>query len=439
MNYGKYYNGIAQSEYDNGGFHALVGLDIHSKSGTVTCSKAMTNADTTPVVDGTPTCSVTIPDGNSFFAAGTKIFKVTSAGTVTLVHTSGQGLVLGMDYLGTYLYYCTATKIGRQTLANATSEASWSSETDAWGTFTNQKTYKPMVKQNLSLFIGDGKYVAAVDEAGTFSANVLDLEPNQIVTALVPDREYLLIGTIAGTSSDKSGLFLWDTYSSSWTVSDTIDEKGINCFIPADNTIFISAGTVGNIYYWANRAELFTKLQDAGTTVTTGINPYASANLNGLPLFATSRGIFSLGRSDSKMPIAQCIEYVGSEGQGITTSGALTVSGSQVFYGWNKTSTYGIDKLSTNLYSGQIKTPIFLGKATRIKIAYSSLPASTSITCKLSKDGGAYATHTLVKDATNEMAYRSENSIGNKATVQAEITLTASTTTAPTIYDILVE
>ena len=437
--FGDFSKGIGTSEFDQGGFPTLVGIDIHSTPGLATCSKAMEKTSAT-TVSKLCSCRVTLPNGDTLFGdSDGNIFKVTSVGVVSKVHTDSQGAVLGIDYLGSYVYYATASKLGRQGLSNASSEATWSSHNDTFGTFTNSSTYKPMKKCRLSLFIGDGKYVASVDDSGTFSANVLDLEPNQVITALgVANKDYLLIGTISGSAGDKSGLFLWDTFSPTWNDFDEIAEPGINCFIDGDEILFISAGTVGNIYYWSGASAIFfTKLKDGENSVTTSINHYASANLNGLPLLATARGIYSLGRASAKLPIAQVIEYVPSQGQG-TTIGALAVSGSQVFASYQNGSNYGIDKLSTNKYSGKIITPVALGKASYLKVFYSSLPTGTSISARIKNDGGSWATHTLTKDA-NKMSYRSSKIIANKVFTQAEITLNASTTYAPSIFLIQAE
>ena len=438
MNYEKFYNGI-KGKYDQAGFYALRGVDIHTTPGSITSSKAMTKTSAS-VVDATPTCSVVLPNGDSFFATSGsgKIWKCTSTGTVTLVHTNTEGDTRGMGFFNGYLYYASSNKLGRITKAYASSQASWSSQNDTWATFSNNSSYKPMEVHNLSLFIGDGKYVASVDGAGTFSANVLDLETQHTVTALAKWGDYLLIGTYVGSNANQAAIFPWNTYSSSFLAPDYIDEAGVNMFIPADNTLYMQAGTVGNIYYWTGKkAALFTRLKDGANSLTTAINPYGSANLNGLPLISTTKGVYSLGRSDISLPTAQAIEYLSSAT--ITTAGAIETVANQVFLGWKASSSYGIDKLSTNKGTGVIETPLALGKFKSVKVYYDSLPASTSITCKLSKDGGAFASHTLVQDDTDKRLYRSSATIGNKSTLQVQISLVPHTTSAPSIYNIELE
>lgn len=436
-NFGDYHKGIALSKKIKGGFHTLINCDVHSESGSVTGSYALEKASAT-TVDNLPDSRVTLPNGDTFFGTSSsgKIWKVTTAGVVSLVHTDGQGVIFGLGYhsLG-YLYYAGATKLGRIAEANASSEASWSSQTDSWATFTNTNTHCIKMEEiNESLFIPNKSYIAAVNGAGVFEANSLDLPAQHSVTAVYPSATGLLAGTWVGNYCNQAGLFWWDTYSPSWgPAEDLIPEPGVNMFIPGDNVIFIQAGLVGNIYYWSGeKAILFKRLKDADNTVTTGINPYGSANLNGLPLISTIRGIFSLGHGDAELKIAQVIEYVQSPGQG-TTPGAIAVVGSQIFTGWKSGSTYGIDKKSANKANAVIITGQARGKIKTLEVTYDTIPSGTSITARISKDNAAYADHTLEKDDADDRVYQSTLDINSKSSTQAEVTLVASTTTSPTI------
>lgn len=438
MNFGRFQNGIGTSKYDKAGFHTLVGCDIHSVPGSITSSKSMVDADSGGLVDALPTCSTTLPNGDSFFGNedNGKIWKVTSGGAVSLVHTNTEGANFGMEYHDGYLYYWSATELGRIAEANASSESSWTSENDTWNTLTNTNTTTSKgCEQNLSLFVPNGNLIASVDGSQNFQANSLDLQSQHVINAIIPDSIYVLIGTQVGSSNNSAGNFVWDTYSGSWTVDDYIDEIGVNMYIPSDNTTFIQIGTVGNIYYWTGaKAELYTRLKDS-TTFTTSLNPYGSANLNGLPLIATNRGIYSLGKGDARLPIAQVIEYVPSAGQG-TTLGAMQAVGNDVFVGYKDGSNYGIDHLSTTKYDGKILTPMMVGRANSLKVMYDDIPTNCSITARTDKDGAGLASETLVQDDEEERVYRNTANLDHKSTVQAEITLDSDSTNSPTIHNI---
>lgn len=438
MIYGNFFNGIGISEYDANKFHSIVGCDIHSKSGVTKSSLAMTKESGTTVTE-LCSCSVVSTNGDSFWFSGAsgKIWKRTSAGVWSLVHTNTIGANLGCCLFNGYIYYASASKLGRIAIANASSEASWSSQNDSFGTFTAGDTaYKPMCVKNLSLFIGDGYLVASVDGAGTFSANVLDLETYHRITCLVGYNNYLLIGTTVASNVNQSGVFLWDTYSSSWTVEDYIEEQGVNTFIRSDNLILASCGTVGNIYYFTGeKLELMRALIDADETIATSVKPYNSANLNGLPLLGNLRGIYSIGRLNKDLPLAFNIEYVPSAGQGTTIGTILTVGG-QVLASFQNGTSYGVDKLDTNRTNGVITTPVFMGKASMVKVYYSLMPTGCSIAIETKSDGGTWTAQTEVKDDQDLKIVYFDGGIGNASFVQARITLTSSTTSTPIITSI---
>lgn len=437
QNFNKFYNGIGSSEWEQNMFHTLVNVDVHTKPGAAMCSKAFARADSS-IVDSVVNCRVVLPNGDILMGTENgKIFKIVANSTVSLVHTDTQGPVRGIDYLGAYVYYATDDKLGRIGLSNASSESSWSTQNDSWATFTVAGAYKHMIKQNLSLFITDGYYVASVDNTGVFSPNVLDFETTQVTTSFVKIKDYLLIGTTQGSNGDKAGGYLWDTFSPSWSDSDEVQERGINCFIDGDELIYASIGLIGNIYYWNGTSFVFLfRLQDAGELVSTGINPYGSANLNGLPLLATSRGVYSIGRAKASMPIGQVIEYVPSLGQG-TEIGALVTVASRVYFGYKNGSNYGIDKITSNYATGIIKTPVVVGKQSSVTAFYSSMPDGCSLELSVKNDGGSYVSKEFKKNDTDTMAYESKM-IANKAIHQSMISLIPNGATTPEIYDIAI-
>ena len=432
MKFGLFQNGIGLSESDQNSFDTLVNVDVHSNPGKAQCSKATVDADSTDVATNLPTCSFVTSLGDVFMGAGTQILKI-SGGTITQVHTSTQGAVLGLgEHLG-YLYYATATKLGRITVALASSQASWSSQTDSWATFTNQKAYKPIVWVNQILCIGDGKYVAVVDENGTFIANGFDILDQDIITALYNMNDTLSVGAFVNSAVHQASLYSWDTYSPSWTEDYKLKERGINMFFDIDGYTYVSAGSVGNIYQWTGeRAVPYRRLRDASNAVNTTINPYGTTNLNGLTLIATNRGIFSFGRGSATLPLAMVIEYVCSQGQGITL-GCIEAVGSDFYLGWVNGASFGIDHLSANYATGILITPEMDGKLNKARIKYTSMPTNCSVTARLSRDNGAFASHTLVKDDTNNREFFSSVHFNNKSTAQLEVSLVPSGATTPII------
>ena len=435
MEFGQFHNGIGLDENEQSKFHTLINVDVHSSHGKAQCSKALADLDSSGFVATLPTCSIVLSNGDTFFGVGTKIIKV-SSGVVSHVHTSTQGAVLGIgEHLG-YLYYATATKLGRITVALASSQATWSSQTDSWATFSNQYAYKPMVWVNQLLCIGDGNYVALVDENGTFVANALDVLERDIITALHNMNDYLTIGSLVNTAVHQASFYNWDTYSPSWTEDYKIKERGVNMFFDIDGYTYAQAGAVGNLYQWTGeRAVLFMPLRDGDNTVETEVNPYGNTNINGLTLIATKRGVFSIGRSSAMMPMAMVIEYVSSEGQGAEL-GALEAVGSDILLGFKNNTIYGIDHISSNYAIGTIITPEADGRFNKLSVQYNSIPTGCSITAEHKPDNSSFSSIALVKDDEDRREYRSNINVNNKSTEQVKIILNPSGATTPVIKNI---
>lgn len=434
--FSEYWKGIGKSKYFSGGFDTLVACDIHTELGTVKSSLAMIKESGSVVDELCKYVVVSPSNGDSFWFSSSsgKIWKRTSAAVWSLVHTNTNGACLGAAYFNGFVYYADDTKLGRQAIGVASSEATWSSQNDSWATFTNADAlYHPMAIQNLTLYIGDGKFLASVNSAGTFAANSWDSEVQHRVTCLTPYEDDLLIGTIVQSGVNRSAVFRWDTYSDSWSVVDYVDEVGVNMFIPSDNIMFAQIGLVGNIYvYTGSKMELYGYLRDTDNAITTGVLEQGSTNLNGLPLIANARGVFSLGRRDRDMPIALNIEYIAATGQGATV-GAVAAIGSQVLLA----HTAQVDKLDTNRANGVIITPVIMGKFNRVRVYCELLPASTSIGISTRMDGATgWTTQTVNTDTTDDQVAYTATNLSNKRFGQAKITLTSSTSNSPIIQAI---
>jgi hypothetical protein len=276
---------------------------------------------------------------------------------------------------------------------------------------------------NQILCIGDGNYVAIVDENGVFNANALDILERDIITALEDTNDNLSIGTFVNSAVHQAHGYIWDTYSPSWSDSDLVKERGVNMFFKINGYWYAQIGLIGNIYQWTgSRFVLYTRLRDGENIVTTGINPYGRTELNGLTLIASNRGVHSFGKSDGRLSPAQAIEYVSSEGQG-TTLGCIEAVGSNFYLGFKNGTSYGIDKIGTTYASAIIETPVSYGKIKNISIGYNSMPDNCNITARVKNDGGSYASIDMINDSEDLRQYRNKVDINCKSETIAEITL----------------
>ena len=416
MIYNKWYLGQSKSKYDTNGFDNLVNCDVHSEPGALKCQLALILDSATP---NEACIQATAANGDTFFAstASGKIWKRTAAGTYSLVHTNGQGSNVGIRFFNSNLYYATTAKLGKITEAFASSEASWSEEDDSFGTFTNSGAYKPMYELNLSLFIGDGKYLASVDSAGDFSANSLDIYADQIITTITGVGTDLLIGTIMGANKSYSKVFLWDTISASWTIEDDVPEIGVNCFIPTDNITFAQCGTAGWIYYWTGaKMEKFKQIR----SVTTGVNHYASTKLSGKALYGVATKVFSLHRADKDFPYSIVQEYTATTG----TIGSLGTSGANLLVP-NGTN---VNKIGTSYATAVITTPETEEKIQNCIVKYDAVGGTGAITIGTNIDNaGSYTAQTPIVNAIKkEVSF--DGGLGTVNFIQGRVTLTPQTT-----------
>lgn len=156
-----------------------------------------------------------------------------------------------------------------------------------------------------------------------FSDKALDLPRGYIITSFGQLGTDLLIGTTISNNVIGTQVFRWNTWSVSFTNSDPIPEIGINCFLATDNFVIVNAGKKGNLYiYNGSTLDLYKRIPgnwDANNTAI--VNPEATLNFNGIPLFClsfdsgnpTTLGIYSLARTNRNYPYVLNCEYVLSE------------------------------------------------------------------------------------------------------------------------------
>jgi hypothetical protein len=307
--------------------------------------------------------------------------------------------------------------------------------------------------QNLVLYIGDSYLVAQVeDNAGvhTFTANALDLEKKYIITCLGEIGTDLLIGTTAANNT-KTRIFRWNTWSVSYSSSDSIPEIGINSFLSTDNFVLVQAGTKGNIYvYNGESLERFKRIPGIwGGSNSAKILEDATDNFYGLPLFGLSYvegttpvlGVYSHGSYSKNYPDVLNLEYIPSHGNIATAEiGSIKVVGNDILVSWKNGATYGVDKVDwSNKYSGayfetrQINTSRNKLKAQAgFILPYRSIPDGTAITIQMSVNYGAYSTITTVIDEARKIITNKKH-LPEGASIRFKVSMTASGNTSPEI------
>lgn len=384
--------GIAQSPHV--GFGNIRNLDIYSIPGvarlnTIMVKKSGTTVDAQIkwiVKNPASPANIYAIDGNG------SVYNSADSGATWAELSdregAGQGLVVWKDYL----FVAEGDKI--DTYGPLSGSASWS---DDWATFSgNDSMWQPMLvsKMDGCLYIGDGRYVAKLEENSgqnfapgtaatyTFTAAALTLPEDYRVKCLAEQGEQLMIGTWMGTNiydNKIADVFPWDRSSPTYGTPIILNENGINAMTNIGGSLYILAGIDGKIYK-SNGVQAWPiaqiPLSVADISASKYLEPYPGAiiNFKGRLFFAVNSqstdgmGVYSLLET-SKGNILTMEHFISTEVTGGTNPviiGALLgVTRNTFLAGWRDNATYGLDLLSgtsyayaTN-YGGYFESPLY--------------------------------------------------------------------------------
>lgn len=449
--------GIADSDYlgAENSVAEMVNCDIHSEGGVIKANQALTKESGSVVTD-LILASVSCSDGNSYHFGDTgKIYKRTSGGTWTHEATAspaaGSAKILSAREYQGYIYYAMQSRLGRWQIGSA-----WSTRNDSWATFTNTNaTFHPMAEVNLVLYIGDANYVAQVD-AGTFSANALDITTPLVISALGKVDTDLLLGTYVAANVMRTQVIRWNTWSVSYSVSDEIPEVGINAFLDTDNMTVVNAGLKGNLYiYNGSQLELYKQIKGTwSSTNKAKVNTNCVYNFNGMPLFGLSQvagtgvklGVYSFARTNRNYPYILNLEHAISTGNlaNIQIGTICPISADQFLVSWrddNTSTTYGVDilDLSNKATAYFITRNLIVDRKLKnnygyVHVPYRSLPTDTSINIYTSRQHAAFSgTPDASKTDTERLLEVTDEHITDANVVKVKVELVPNDNDAPEV------
>jgi hypothetical protein len=297
-----------------------------------------------------------------------------------------------------------------------------------WATFGAQDTeYHPMIAIGNNLWIGDGHYVSHVRN-NIFTANALDLPDEQRIRTLGKLDIQLAMGTFVNNYVNKSTIFRWDGWSVSWNMDDTVEELGVNAFIPIDNYFYVQVGLEGNIYAYDNNMLYLVKRVpgDYSTTNTSEVLPNATAYFKGKPLFGMSNGngssasgatvgIYSLATVNPRLyNRILALEYLPSTTSTTAEIGAMAAQGSNLFVSWKSGTSVGIDNIDYTMRypTSYLESRVIrLDRAesniyTRFVIGYVNMPANCSVQAYIKQNyASSWTELTLTPDTIRKRYY----------------------------------
>jgi len=430
-----------------------VGVDIHTKPGSISVHQKLTKNSGTTV---TELCKHAVrgSDGNDYWFSSEsgKVWKRTSAGVWSLLFTNTRGACIGACEFNDYIYYATNDDLGRfGTLSSGSPTNS-----DGWAALVDT-SWHPMTVCGLYLCIGNKRSIATVDDAGTFTANgnpsieFANLPWVHSIRALTRFGSNILFGTETSDSYARTIVGQWDLSSPTF-LSDPPDIPNFTtkAIISKGMYAYVITGLQGDIYYYDGK--LCTKLKKIpGTYSDTqylDIFPASNGDFAGRTLFGVSngtgnsclQGVYSIGQHDKNYPVALTLDYPISTGEtsGIGV-GAILVSGETSLYvSWKNGTTAGIDLIDwSNKYaSAYFKTMQLIGDRTTSKVfenyvlSYASKPTDTALALSYAKNFGTSFTSIPLNDRTDNYKYFQKNNIPT-GVIQFKVDFTTKTNNAP--------
>lgn len=405
-----------------GAFAKGVGLNINEYPHLLTVNQKLTKNSGSTV---TELCknAVNSTDTSSYWFSSEsgKIFKRTSAGVWSTVHTNGNGACVGAKEWDDYIYFAAAAKLGRY--GPLSSNPQW---TDSWNNLTSA-SFHPMEVQAIYLIIGNASTVATVDDTGTFTATgtslvtFVSLPSNHVIRAIRKFGGDVLMGTYTTDNNTAAMLIRWDCVSQSYSQDPPdIPETSIQTIVTCGTYAYVVAGSRGRIeYYDGVSSILFKQIPGdyTGSQYMT-VYPESECKFQGKVLFGVSnslgnstlQGIYSLGQHDRNYPIALNLEYVISADTLTNTNiGALLTIGGDLFVSWSNAAAAGIDMLDwSNKYaSAYIEQLVIGGDRQKSKIFkdyvinYKSKPTNTDLVLSYSKNYGDFISIPLRDKSTD--------------------------------------
>lgn len=495
--------GIADSKYRGlrNSVASIVGLDIHSEPGLIQANQKL-KKDSGDTIDDLCLAIVQCSDGNTYFFGSNngKIWKRTSSGVYTLEAQVDGGVVNAIEYEG-YIYYFTQAKIGRWKIGD-----DWSSRVDSYKAFKNgNMSDHPAIVLNLVLYIGDGNLIAKIREYGRdscdmegpssmrtslnkpvegmyfydtttntiwtvtygswvntgsqsytlFVDNELDLQKEFIITALKDHNYQLLIGTRRNGISN-CGVFLWDTWSVSYSVEDkNVPANGVKCWLDIDNSSVAVCGDKGELYQFnGSNMTKFSRLPGKwyiGNSAIVYNN--AAVNLLGKALFGVSniannpikQGIYSYASYSPSYNTVLNLEYVLEDLNNVKI-GAITGYDDNIFVSWQDGNTYGISTIDkNNKYSGGYIESLVLAvdrdsvtKYGKVSVCYEQMPEGCDIEVYVSENRKAYRKIATKKDDLKQQI-ETEVGLSECSNVQYKIVFICSQNKTPIIDNIIIK
>ena len=225
--------------------------------------------------------------------------------------------------------------------------------------------FHPMTQMLNFLAIGNERYVATLEGGDIYEPNKIILPSGYRVRCFAKWSEYLAIGTWRGTNItdyDDGYIFFWDGIADTYNFFIHVPEGGVNTMFGTKGVLRLVAGYSGNLleYTGGRFAKKIHKIPNVKDDEYTEFAPNSMNMWRALLVIGGSyntdseteqKGIYTYGTLNQYYPEVLGFDYQTSLGEQFGSEvkiGMVFPSGQDLYIGWQKNFSYGIDKVSVD-------------------------------------------------------------------------------------------
>lgn len=282
-----------------------------------------------------------------------------------------------------------------------------------WPSLVSDNYYHPIQEFSKFNCIGNGQFLATMDDSEVWDPERLDFGRGQTVRMLEVMGDYLAIFTWRYndiTKVKESVMYLWDGVSPTKNNIIPIKDGQANAATTYGNVLFMMNGTKGQLSAYNANLTPIRRINDVGENKTIEIYPDAFTVYNGLIYIGIGAGtsttcprcVYTYGTNNKDYPMALNKAYPTSSDntQDIIDKtdnndvqiGSIIGIGNTLLVSWKNGSAYGVDSLSTTKDQNRVymttmrfdaETPYLIKQLSKVIITHSPIRTEDSITVQV--------------------------------------------------------
>jgi len=267
------------------------------------------------------------------------------------------------NFTSSYHFHLTSTVADGTVLTTNSNDLTTVTYTTYYQFLVEDTSFHPIGKMLNFLVIGNERYIATYS-ATTYTPNKIVLPSGYHVRCFGYYNEYLVIGTVKGTSvteQDSGRVYLWDGIASNYNSFIDIPEGGVNAVLGSKGQLHIWAGYQGDhLIYSGSIAEKIKRLPKITADKYVELYPQAVTMWKGLLRYGVAgdsdstdinKGVYTYGAINVRYPDVLTFDYPISTGNYTGNNvkiGMLLPVDKKLLIGWADGTGYGVDYVDSS-------------------------------------------------------------------------------------------